>query len=168
MSRAFVAFEPYAHAEGVWAYLEERFGMARFDLAGFRLWQRGEGKTVWILPSGIDVPGDLKIEWAGLPVLRQPLPRGFPTNAFVRRFGDRATRNVFDVDWETALRLMYSHQIEAEALDPKGGPYVVRSPLGPLGRGWVRKGRLLLDIPKGWSAQLLPRTDLAEVASGTG
>ena len=111
MSPAFVAFEPYTHAEGVWDYLEERFGMPRSGFAGFRLWQRGAGKTVWILPCGVEVPGDLKIEWAGLPVLRQPLPRGFPTNAFVRRFGDRATRNAFDVDWDTALRLMYDHQI---------------------------------------------------------
>jgi hypothetical protein len=95
--------------------------------------------------------------------MRQPLPRGFPTNAFLRRFGRQATRNVADVSWDTALRLMYSHQIEHEPLDDKGGPYIVRAPESVLGRGWVRKGRLVLDTPKGWAAALMPRTELAEV-----
>lgn len=168
MSPAFAAFESYSDAEAVWDYLEERFGMARTAFRGYRLWQRGQGRTVWILPETGEPPADLKVEWAGLPVMRQPLPRGFPTNAFLRRFGDRATRNVFDVDWETALRLMYDHQIEAEALDAKGGPYVIRSPVSPLGRGWVRKERLLLATPKGWAAQLLPPTELTELAPDSG
>lgn len=163
MSRGSGAFRPYPDAEGVWAYLEERFGMDRAGFADYRLWQRGERKAVWLLHSAAEPPADLEVAWPGLAVLRQPLPRGFPTNAFLRRFGHLATRNCFEVDRDTALRLMYDHQIEREPLDERGGPYIIRSPLGPLGRGWIRHGRLLLETPKGWAAQLLPRTELAEV-----
>ncbi len=119
---------------------------------------------MWIAHEACTPPDDLRIEWVGLPVLRQPLPRGFPTNVFLRRFGDAATRGVCDVDWDTALRLMYDHQVEHAAPDDRGGPYVVRSPAGVLGRGWVRKGRLLLETPKGWATQLMPPVELAEVA----
>jgi hypothetical protein len=163
LSRDSAGFEPYAEAEAVWAYLEQRFGMDRAAFADHRLWQRGANKAVWLVHRQAEPPADLKVEWPGLAVLRQPLPRGFPTNAFLRRFGHLATRNCFEVDWDTALRLMYNHQIEREPLDDRGGPYVIRSPLGPIGRGWVRHGRLLLETPKAWTNQLLPRTELAEV-----
>ena len=164
MSPACAAFEPYPEAQGVWDYLADRFGMPVAAFAGYRLWWRAErGKSIWIARDTVEPPADLKVEWLGLPVLRQPLPRGFPTSTFLRAFGGAATRNCYDEDWDTALRLMYSHQIEREPLDDKGGPYIVRSPAGVLGRGWVRKGRLVLDTPKGWATQLLPRTELAEV-----
>ena len=162
MSRGSDVYRPYPDAEGVWTYLEERFGMDRSIFADHCLWQRGERKAVWLLHRNAEPPADLKVDWPGLALLRQPLPRGFPTNAFLRRFGHLATANCFDVDWDTALRLMYNHQLERAPLDERGGPYIIRSPLGSIGRGWVRHGRLVLDTPKAWVNQLLPRTELAE------
>ena len=166
MSPSSGVFEPYADAEAVWDYLADRFGLERSLFAGYRLWHRQGGKPVWIAPEPGDDLSAIRLEWLGLPVLRRPLPRGFPTNAFLRRFGGAATRNVVDVDWDTALRLMYSHQPEWSAPDPKGGPYIIRTEASVLGRGWVRKGRLVLETPKGWADQLLPRTELAEVETG--
>ena len=163
MSQDSGGFEPYPHAESVWTYLEDRFGIPRETFAEHRLWWRsGSGKVLWLAHCAVTPADGVALEWLGLPLMRQELPRGFPTNAFLRRFGGAATRNCFDEDWDTALRLMYDHQIERAPLDDKGGPYIVRSPAGVLGRGWVRKGRLLVENPKGWAAQLLPRTELAE------
>ncbi|HKJ70327.1 MAG TPA: hypothetical protein VKA55_01045 [Gammaproteobacteria bacterium] len=162
MSPASDVFEPYPQAEAVWSYLEQRFGMDPAAFADHRLWQRAAHKGVWLLHAAAEPATDIKVDWPGLAVLRQPLPRGFPTNAFLRRFGFAATRSCVDVDWDTALRLMYNHQIERDPLDDRGGPYAIRSPFGTLGRGWVRHGRLVLDTPKAWANQLLPRTELAE------
>ena len=167
MSRDFDAFEPYPEAADVWRYLEERFGMAPSLFGHHRLWWRKGGKRekpIWIAHEDCVLPKDMKVDWAGLMVMRQPPPRGFPTNVFLRRFGAAASRNVVDVGWDTALRLMYNHQIEHEPLDEKGGPYIIRSSRVVLGRGWVRKGRLVLETPKGWQNQLMPRTELAEVS----
>jgi hypothetical protein len=164
LSRDSDVFEPYPEPEAIWGYLEERFGMDPAAFAGYGLWHRPGTKAIWILAGDVEPPADLAVEWAGLAVMRQAPPRGFPTSAFLRRFGHLATKNVYEVDWDTALRLMYNHQLEYPALDERGGPYVVRSPRGTVGRGWVRKGRLALETPKAWVNQLMPRTELAEVA----
>ncbi|MFP4606715.1 MAG: hypothetical protein ACLFP7_03750 [Thiohalospira sp.] len=166
MSRSSAAFEPYPDPGEIWGYLEDRFGLERDRFARHRLWWRAgdkREKPVWIVHEDCAPPVEVKVDWVGLCLMRQPPPRGFPTSAFLRRFGAPASRNVVDVDWDTGLRLMYNHQIEHAPLDDKGGPYIVRAPRTVLGRGWVRKGRLILDTPKGWPNQLMPRTELAEV-----
>ena len=150
MSQGSGAFEPYPRAEAVWRYLRRRFGFGPRAFEAFRLWHRPGAQTVWIahrdcLPDAWTGP-----ETIGLPVLRRPLPRGFPTTSFLQRFGLLAARNVIWVGEPGAEALMQGQRLQLDASGTAKGPFIVRTRDAVLGRGWVREARLALDIPKEW------------------
>lgn len=156
MSRVCVAFEPYPDSEAVWGYLERRFGLARETFTAHRLWHRPGVASVWIAHAACRPPHELRVQGLGLMAFRRPPPRGYPTSAFLRRFGAGARRNAYDLDWEAALALMHERSLPVTALDERGGPYVLRCGETVIGRGWVRDNALRLDAPRIWRRQLLP------------
>lgn len=160
MSRSSAGFEPYPDAAGVRDYLCERFGMPAEALAEHAFWWRRGTRSIWILRAGHAPPAEAAVEAAGLVAFRQAPPRGFPTSAFLRRFGHAATRAVVDVDWPSALRLMHGEGLAEDGYPERGGPYILRSPRAVLGRGWTREGVLRLDVPKGWRKQLAALEEL--------
>jgi len=155
LSRVSAAFEPYPEVDAVWTYLVDRYGLGPAVFAEHCLWHRPGAASIWIAHQDLAPPEDLRIETVGLVAFRQPLPRGYPSSAFLRRFGAEATRGCYDVDWPDALRLMHGQAIPRAPLDERAGPYVVRSPRAVLGRGWLREGQLRLDAPKMWRQQLM-------------
>lgn len=159
MSPGSDVFEPWPEPGPLLEYLRWRFGVAADALAGHRFWHRPGSRSLWIAAREMKPPPDLPLEAVGMVAFRQPPPRGFPTSAFLRRFGHAATANVYDLDTATALRLMHGEAVAVEPLDERGGPYVVRCPRAVIGRGWVRAGALRLDVPKVWRDQLMPLAD---------
>lgn len=156
MSRVSVAFEPYPDSEAVWRYLEARFGLAHGSFTAHRLWHRPGVASIWIAHAACRPAPELRVQGMGLMAFRRPPPRGYPTSAFLRRFAAGARRNVYDVDWDAALRLMHEGSLALPPLDERGGPYVVRCGGTVVGRGWLRADGLRLDAPKTWRRQLLP------------
>lgn len=156
MSRVCAAFEPYPESREVWRYLAARFGFAESDFAGHRLWHRPGIASIWLAHQDCRPTPGLRVQGVGLMAFRRTPPRGYPTSAFLRRFGARARDNVYDVGWDTAMALMHEVSVPMAPLDERGGPYIVRCAQTVIGRGWVRAGRLRLDAPRMWRQQLLP------------
>lgn len=148
-------FEPYPRAGEVWRYLRLRFGLDLRDFPGLRLWHRRGAATVWIAREECLPPSDTAPETIGLPLLRRPLPRGFPTTAFLQRFGLRAWRSVIHVADQWTETLMRGEPLPCDPGSDKG-PYIVRTPDAVLGRGWVRRSGLVLDVAKEWRRSVEP------------
>ncbi|MCF8030116.1 MAG: hypothetical protein K9K39_04395 [Desulfohalobiaceae bacterium] len=148
------SFEPYPGAEEIWSHLQGRFGMDPEGFRGYRLWHYLGRPTIWIAAESL-LPDDMDdLETMGLPLLRQPLPRGLPTTAFLQRFGHLAKKNVIRVDPDAVPSLMRGESLPWEQNVAKAGPFILASHLGILGRGWIKQGRLLLDAPKEWAKSL--------------
>jgi hypothetical protein len=148
------SFEPYPEAQAIWSYLQGRFGMAPEGFRGYRLWHSPGRPTIWLAAEGFVPQEEDGLETVGLPLLRQPLPRGLPTTAFVQRFGHLARKNVIQVGSDAVIPLMQGKSLPWGEEVARAGPLVVNSGMGVLGRGWIKQDKLLLDAPKEWAKSL--------------
>ena len=147
-------FEPYPGAEYIWSHLQRRFGMEPELFRDYRLWHYPERPTIWLAAESL-IPEEIDdLETLGLPLLRQPLPRGLPTTAFLQRFGHLAKKNVIRVDPDAVTPLMRGKSLPWDQVVAKAGPFILASHLGILGRGWIKQERILLDAPKEWAKSL--------------
>ena len=148
------SFEPYPEADRIWSHLRRLFGMDPQDFRGYRLWHFPGRPTVWLAAESFIPREEDGLETMGLPLLRRPLPRGLPTTAFLQRFGHLAQRNVVRVEPDVVIPLMRGESLPRDEEPAKAGPLVLTSGMGILGRGWIKQGRLLLDVPKEWAKSL--------------
>ncbi len=156
MSRACIGFEPYPQASLLVDYLARLFGMPAASWEAFQFWHRPGASAVWIAHRSNALPSAVRVETLGLVLFRQPPPRGYPTTAFLRRFGFLATRRLFWVNAKAGEFLMHGQALAIPADRLQRGPYIVRTPQAILGRGWARAGRLTLDCAKEWRKCMTP------------
>ena len=150
----YASFEPYPGEEEIWSHLQRRFDMNPESFRSYRLWHYPERPTIWLAAESLIPEAMDDLETMGLPLLRQPLPRGLPTTAFLQRFGHLAKKNVIRVDSDAVIPLMQGKSLPWNQGMDKAGPFVLASHLGILGRGWIKQERLLLDAPKEWAKSL--------------
>lgn len=145
------ADDPEGRAE-VTSYVEGTFGIR--EEAVEELIVHDRGRDLWVvsrLPEerpDVDT-GRLRTVAAGVRAVRRSKAGLRATNGLVRRLGHRAERRVVDLDWHEMLELLE----RGERLAPDGlprGQVVVRCDGRGVACGFVREGRLELELPKAW------------------
>ena len=135
--------------EAVVDWWVDRFGVPREVFDEYTFWEKGKGK-VWALPFDLDPP--VSVESLGMKFLRTRQEHWKPTTDAVQRFGRHATRNVVDVDGETARDFVAGETTEPE-WDGDWGYLVVRHEIGgepePIGVGLYVHHELRSMVPKG-------------------
>ena len=118
-----------------------------FDDRSF--WQHASAETIWMTSrEAFALPDGLEVQAMGMVLLRVPGQPANVSNAFVRRYGQLATRSVLDVDGDGESAFLDRQSIpHAEGPDAKGYR-IVRGPSGPLGRGLVQGTRIASQVPK--------------------
>jgi NOL1/NOP2/fmu family ribosome biogenesis protein len=143
----------------VLGYFEDRFGIPPDSFADHTLWERGKGK-IWALAGSEPTPAD--VEALGLTLLRTRGEYWKPTMAGIGRFGDRATRNVLQLDPEKAGRFLAGEDQEVD-WDGDWGYLIVAHELAgepePLGVGLFTYGTLRSQVPKGRRREFGRRDD---------
>ncbi len=154
MSQGLDAFEPLPREHEVFGYLIDKFGFRKQDFRPYRLWHRPGHASIWMSRTECLPCSEVKVHSVGILLFRKMPPRGFPTTAFILRFGHLAGRSVLDLSWDQALDLMLGKSIPDPGGSQGKGPYVLRTLGRGLGRGWIGQSELKLDVPKIWKAQL--------------
>ena len=103
-----------AEARAAAAYLEERFGIPPLALSGYRFLRTG--RTVYLLSEGgpPERISDLRIQSAGIPVLRRVAGRLKPTSHGLQLLGPFITKGAADVDRDELERLSAGEWIEKD------------------------------------------------------
>jgi len=128
---------------------EERFGIEpqRFD--EFTFWEKGAGR-IWALHH--DLPGPVRVEALGLPILRTRQEFWKPTTDAAQRFGRAASKNVIELDAAQAVRFVAG---EDQDLDWDGdwgylvAAHRIAGDVEPIGVGLYTYGTLQSMMPKG-------------------
>jgi NOL1/NOP2/fmu family ribosome biogenesis protein len=125
----------------------DRFGIPEKAFEGFRL-LKGERK-IWVVrdhPELERILNQLKVESAGIPLLRTKISIWKPTTAGLQFFGRHATRNVIELDGEVLRAFLNRESIEGPfSLEP--GFVIVRWREKVLGCAVCGKGKLRSQIP---------------------
>jgi len=131
---------------GTLEYLESRFGIARERFDAFTFFE--SGSAVWIFaasPHAAEL-GALKLEAAGVPLIRRKKRGLKPTTAGLRIVGHWATRNVIDLGADDAVSFL-SRRTIAGRYETDGGFVIVRAGGEVLGCGLVSAKGLESQIP---------------------
>lgn len=131
------------------AWWEERFAIEPARFSEFTFWEKG-ARRVWALHH--DLRGPVRIEALGLPILRTRQEFWKPTTVAVQRFGDRATRNVIELDKDAAERFVAGKDQEVEWNGDWGYLIAAHETAGgvePIGVGLYTYGTLQSMVPKG-------------------
>ena len=128
-------------------YFSTRFGIPGASFNGFCFIK--SGNTVWAVSdvSGLaEIVNGLKLETAGIPLLRMKKTLWKPTTAGLQCFGHQATRNTVDLNDETLETfLREGFLLGAFCLEP--GFVIIKWNGQVLGCGLYSKGRLTSQIP---------------------
>lgn len=149
-----VSVSPTEHQEilGFWT---GRFGVVSAALEGLRFLIRG--KNVWAIThlSGLEeVLGVLKVEAAGLPLLRRRGGQWKPTTAALLFLGNAVVKNVVELSDET-LDPFLRGEILPGPFPVAGGYVAVRYGEKMLGCGLYGKAGLKSQLPRAWVETLL-------------
>jgi hypothetical protein len=143
-------FEKTDHADELCNYFIKQFGLAINFFEEFDLYELKNTKIIYMLRRQfVDF---FEITQIGLPVYKGDFPGGYPTNAFIYRFGQLATKNVVLIKDENLQPLLKREGVAYSSTTL--GPQIVRTKKHIIGRGWTRNGRLYLDAPKIWKQNL--------------
>lgn len=138
-------------------YWSDRFGVPPNAFAGLRFLIRG--KNVWAVAdlAGLeDALVSLKVEAAGLPLLRRQKRMWKPTTAALLLLDGRITKNVVDLTQEQ-LHPFLRGEILAGPLVVEPGYVAVHYGEKMLGCGLYGKAGLKSQLPQAWVAVLLGR-----------
>ena len=137
-----------AERKEVLDYFSGRFGIPEEAFGGFCFLQ-GE-KKIWVVREHPDLEGilkQLKVESAGVPLLRTKTSMWKPTTAGLQAFGSQATRNRIDLEGEALQAFLRGETLEGPfPLDP--GFVIVRWKGRVLACGIYGKGKLRSQIPE--------------------
>lgn len=134
--------------EAVLDFWSDRFGVPPDTFADHTFWVKGRD-SVWAV-SGTE-PEPVAIEALGLRFLRTGGRHWKPTTNAVQRFGAAATRNVIDLDRESARRFVRGDDQAVEWAGDWGYLVVSTEVAGdqtPLGVGLYTHGELTSVVPK--------------------
>jgi NOL1/NOP2/fmu family ribosome biogenesis protein len=147
------AFASDAEKREILHYFEERFGIPERAFHGFRLLI--EKKTVWVVsdsPGLEEILGKLKIETAGVPLLRLG---SFwkPTTAGLQLFSQEASRNTIELDDHSLKAFLTRANLEGPLpLEP--GYVILRWKGSVLGCGIYGRRGLRCQISEDWLRRL--------------
>jgi len=129
-------------------YFSLRFGIPEKVFEGF-CFLKG-GRKIWVVrdhPELERILKQLKVESAGIPLLRTKISMWKPTTAGLHFFGQHATRNVIDLDGDVLRAFLNRESIEGPfSLEP--GFVIVRWRGKVLGCAVYGKGSLRSQIPE--------------------
>ena len=129
-------------------WFEERFGVPQETFEGYTFWEKGAGK-VWAFADEAATPQ--RVESLGMCVLRTRQEHWKPTTDAAQRFGRLATRNVVELDEETAKAFLAGETQEV-AWDGDWGYLIaahdIAGAIEPIGVGLYLHGELRSTIPK--------------------
>jgi NOL1/NOP2/fmu family ribosome biogenesis protein len=129
------------------AYFSTRFGIPGASFDGLRFIKTGN--TVWAVsdvPGLAEIVNGLKLETAGIPLLRMKKTLWKPTTAGLQCFGHQATRNMVDLNDETLEAFLKEGFLSDDfCLEP--GFVVIKWNGRVLGCGLYSKGRLTSQVP---------------------
>lgn len=150
MSRNSDVFEPIAPPADVLCWLEENWGIASHELVdGYVFYRRRGREDTWIGPPIDANPLPSGVHTLGTMITRERPPGGYPASGFLRRFGHLATRRRLELEGERAARFLAgTTQRLDEVADWSKGYVVVMIDGICAGRGLVREGELLCEVPK--------------------
>lgn len=154
MSRSSAAFEPYTHAATFRAALERIWGFAPEVLDEYRFWQRVDGGPVWIAAASLEVARGELYESVGMIVAREGEHPERLDTSFILRFGHLATRSLVQVDEVGVDRFLAGLTLEGISSERESGYVIVMNGQTVVGRGRVRDGRLIPELPKSWMVAL--------------
>ena len=141
-------FASEAERQEILDYFFRRFGIPETAFEGFCL-LKGERK-IWVVrdhPELEKILKQLRIESAGIPLLRTKISMWKPTTAGLHFLGCHATRNVIDLGEDTLPTFLNRESIEGPfPLEP--GFVIVRWRGKGLGCGLYGKGRLRSQLPE--------------------
>ena len=147
MSRSYAAFEKTAETPVLLSFLEGELGLSPHVFAHHTFWQRKGAAAIWVATSDCSPPPKTSIEAIGILAFRRTPPRGFPTNAFLRRFGATASRRVVMLEETRAMRFLAGEALEIP--DGKERGYcLVRTDTAVVGRGRWDHGILHSEVPR--------------------
>ena len=143
-----VIFASVAERKEILDYFSGRFGMPEEAFEGF-CFLKGERK-IWVVREHPDLEGilkQLKVESAGIPLLRTKTSMWKPTTAGLQVFGSHATRNGIDLEGDALQSFLRGESLEGPfPLDP--GFVIVRWKGKVLACGVYGKGKLRSQIPE--------------------
>jgi len=141
-------FASEAERKEILGYFSNRFGIPEKAFEGF-CFLMGERK-IWVVrdhPELERILNQLKIESAGIPLLRTKTSMWKPTTAGLHLFGLQATRNVLDLRGDVLKAFLKREPIDGP-LPVEPGFVIVRWKGKVLGCGIYGKGRLRSQIPQ--------------------
>jgi NOL1/NOP2/fmu family ribosome biogenesis protein len=147
-----------ASRAAVVGFFEERFGIDPAVFESVSFWEKGKGK-IWVFAD--DAPSPIEIEGLGMTVLRTRQEHWKPTQSAVQRFGRHASKNVVEVDGETAATFARGEDQPLAAWEGDWGYLIVAHEIGgerePIGVGLYLYDELRSTVPKGNRETLPPR-----------
>lgn len=135
-------------------WCENHFNISPTVFEGYTFWRRQNGKGVWITSPGFVAVEHPSVAAMGMLVMRQLPPKGKPTSVFLQRFGQTATRNVYDLEPEQVEIFLRRESVPVLPVDDKRGYALVRSGGQVIGCGRISGRTLISEIPKHWLAEL--------------
>ena len=143
-----VIFASEAERKEILDYFSDRFGIPEEAFAGFRFLM-GE-KKIWVVREHRDLEGilnQLKVESAGIPLIRTKTSMWKPTTAGLHFFGLYATRNRIDLEGDALHAFLNGQSLEGPfPLEP--GFVIVRWKGKVLACAVYGKGKLRSQIPE--------------------
>jgi NOL1/NOP2/fmu family ribosome biogenesis protein len=138
---------PHLQRQRVLSYFETRFGIPDHAFEPFSLLDRGKVYVLLSRLAPVEAIYSLRLQNAGLPILRKMPTRLKPTTAAIQRFGPQATQHIVDMTADQAQDLLRRGVIAyGEPLEP--GYVILRQDGHVLGCGLVTPGQLRSLIPK--------------------
>jgi hypothetical protein len=138
-------FELWPERQRLLEWLEWKLGIAPEKMDGHSFWHRPGSPSIWIAARDCAPLAPATLESMGLLFMRHPPPRGYPTTAFLQRFGHLCTKRVVEVARQHALPLMLGESVDAP--EELSSLAVVASEGLVLGRGFAREGKLVMEFP---------------------
>ena len=144
-------------------YFSTRFGIPGGSFDGFCFIK--SGNTVWGVsgvPGLAEILSGLKLETAGIPLLRMKKTLWKPTTAGLQSFGHHATRNTVELNDETLGVLLREGFLVGDlCLEP--GFVIMKWTGRVLGCGLYSKGSLRSQVPAESWRQIRGKGDIQEI-----
>jgi NOL1/NOP2/fmu family ribosome biogenesis protein len=143
-----VIFASEVERKEILDYFSDRFGIPEEAFEGF-CFLKGERK-IWVVREHPDLEGilnQLKVESAGVPILRTKTSMWKPTTAGLQIFGPYATRNGIDLEGDALQTFLKGESLEGPfSLEP--GFVIARCRGKVLACAVYGKGKLRSQIPE--------------------
>lgn len=153
---------PDVERETILSYFETRFGIPYAAFEPFALLDRGKVYVLLSRLAPVEAVHSLKLQNAGLPILRKMPTHLKPTTAAIQRFGAQASKHMVEMTANQVQELLRLGVMAYDSpLEP--GYVILRQDGHVLGCGLVTPGQLRSLIPK-W---LVKHQRLAEHLEGT-